>query len=298
MIYYVLNKYSGSYSVKLEKEILLSSKKIMPDIESKVLYTVFHAEFNDYKKYLPDIDNNELKDNDVIVAVGGDGTVNICLNFILINNLNDTVKLAIIPMGTGNNMLKTLNLSKRVFKSIQIIKKGIIENLQYGLINDKYPFFNCSLGFTSFILKNRIFKSRNGYFIDILVNFFKFNSTKIKLAEKIENNKANIKSHEKQIFTGFFINTKYYASIIPFLNKNSKNGKISFYTIEKKSLLLMILFLFNLFSKQFKKLNVISASEFSLFIPKNIFLEIDGDIIPHSIEYKISYKGLVKVITN
>jgi len=298
MIYYVLNKYSGSYTLKLEIEILLSSKKIMPYIESKVLYTVFHAEFNDYKQYLPDIDSNELKDNDVIVAVGGDGTVNICLNFITINSLNDIVKLAIIPMGTGNNMLKTLNLSKRIFQSIQIIKKGTVENLQYGLINDKYPFFNCSLGFTSFILKNRVFKSRNGYFIDILINFFKFNSTKIKLAEKNENNKVNIKYHEKQIFTGFFINTKYYASIIPFLNKNSKNGKISFYAIEKKSFRLIIHFLFNLFTKQFKKLNVISVSEFSLFIPKNIFLEIDGDIIPHYIGYKISYKGLVKVITN
>ena len=140
MIYFVLNKFSGAYSEKLEEEILLTSKSIIPNVKANVIYTALFSKIDEFNQYHPDIKSESISDGDIIVAVGGDGTVNICLNFIHLNKLQDRVKLAIIPMGTGNNMLKTLNLSKRIYTSIKIIKNNKTEKLQYGLINDKYTF--------------------------------------------------------------------------------------------------------------------------------------------------------------
>ena len=189
-------------------------------------------------------------------------------------------------------------MSKRIPSSIRIIRDSKIEKLQYGLINGKYPFFNCSVGFTSFILRNRGFRSRNGYIFDILLNLFKYNSSKVKLVAKSNNPLLAKDLLEKKIFSGFFINTKYYASIIPFLRKNSKNGKMRFIYISESSFFSIMKFIYILLTKQFEKLDVHEASDFLLTTSREAEIEIDGDIIPYYKEYKISYNRLINVMKN
>jgi len=61
-----------------------------------------------------------------IISVGGDGTLHHIVNGIMSQNIveTNTIQLAVIPIGTGNDWVKTYNIPTKIEKSILIIKKG------------------------------------------------------------------------------------------------------------------------------------------------------------------------------
>jgi YegS/Rv2252/BmrU family lipid kinase len=84
---------------------------------------------------------------DVVVAVGGDGTVNEVARSI---THSDTA-LGIIPCGSGNGLGRHLMLPMDIKKDIDILNKCEIHDLDYGIINE-HPFFcTCGMGFDAFI---------------------------------------------------------------------------------------------------------------------------------------------------
>ena len=84
---------------------------------------------------------------DVVVAVGGDGTVNEVARAIV----QSKTALGIIPCGSGNGLARHLMLPMNVKKAIEIINTCAIHDLDYGLING-IPFFcTCGMGFDAFI---------------------------------------------------------------------------------------------------------------------------------------------------
>ncbi len=84
---------------------------------------------------------------DIVVAVGGDGTVNEVARAIV----HSQTALGIIPCGSGNGLARHLLLPMNVKKSIEIINICEINDLDYGIING-HPFFcTCGMGFDAFI---------------------------------------------------------------------------------------------------------------------------------------------------
>ena len=91
----------------------------------------------------------KAKDNgiDVVVAVGGDGTVNEVAKAIVHSN----TALGIIPCGSGNGLARHLLLPINARKAIEVINRCEIRDLDYGIING-YPFFcTCGMGFDAFV---------------------------------------------------------------------------------------------------------------------------------------------------
>jgi YegS/Rv2252/BmrU family lipid kinase len=87
------------------------------------------------------------KGTDIVVAVGGDGTVNEVGRALVHTN----TALAILPCGSGNGLVRHLMLPMNLKKSIETINKGVIHDLDYGVIND-IPFFcTCGIGFDAFV---------------------------------------------------------------------------------------------------------------------------------------------------
>ena len=87
------------------------------------------------------------KGTDIVVAVGGDGTVNEVGRALAHTN----TALAILPCGSGNGLARHLMLPMNLKKSIETINKGVIHDLDYGVIND-IPFFcTCGIGFDAFV---------------------------------------------------------------------------------------------------------------------------------------------------
>lgn len=84
---------------------------------------------------------------DIVVAIGGDGTVNEVARAIV----HTQTALAIIPCGSGNGLARHLLIPISVKKSIAMINACKIHELDYGIINE-HPFFcTCGMGFDAFI---------------------------------------------------------------------------------------------------------------------------------------------------
>ena len=85
------------------------------------------------------------EDYDIIVASGGDGTVNIVLNAMMERKLN--IPLGIIPSGTANDFATFLGFkSGQVEEACQAIVNTKSIPIDLGLVNDKIYFINVCAG--------------------------------------------------------------------------------------------------------------------------------------------------------
>jgi diacylglycerol kinase (ATP) len=83
----------------------------------------------------------------VVVAVGGDGTVNEVARGLLHTN----TALGILPKGSGNGLARHLQLPLRLDNAIKVLNTGHISQIDSGTIND-VPFFTTSgIGFDAYI---------------------------------------------------------------------------------------------------------------------------------------------------
>ena len=139
-IIFILNPISGTHS-----------KKEFPELIDK---TIDHERF-DYRLVLTEYAGHAAeiakdyaaKGTDIVVAVGGDGTVNEVARSLI----HTQTALGIIPCGSGNGLARHLCLPMDVKKAIQIINACKIEEFDYGVINDLPFFCTCGMGFDAFI---------------------------------------------------------------------------------------------------------------------------------------------------
>ena len=76
------------------------------------------------------------KDYDLVVAVGGDGTVNETINGLAL--LEDPPLLAIVPMGTVNDLAQALEIPLEAEAAIPLITAGQVKEIDLGQANDHY----------------------------------------------------------------------------------------------------------------------------------------------------------------
>lgn len=89
-----------------------------------------------------------VKDNyDVIVAVGGDGTVNEVSKAII----NTNVVLGIIPFGSGNGLARSLKIPLNAAKAIQVLNTIKIDIIDSAKLNEHYFFNVAGSGFDAHI---------------------------------------------------------------------------------------------------------------------------------------------------
>ena len=83
---------------------------------------------------------------ELIVSVGGDGTVNEIVNGIM-KSKNDP-SLGIIPLGWANDFIKSVNIPFDITQACQILVQGKIKKIDIGVINSQIYFANiCGVGF-------------------------------------------------------------------------------------------------------------------------------------------------------
>jgi diacylglycerol kinase (ATP) len=84
-------------------------------------------------------------DVDCVVVGGGDGTINAAALGVIERNL----PLGILPMGTANDLARTLGIPPDISSAAQIIAAGATREIDLGLVNDR-PFFNvASIGLSA-----------------------------------------------------------------------------------------------------------------------------------------------------
>ncbi len=75
---------------------------------------------------------------DIIVACGGDGTVNEVVKGIMLSEESEKPALAILASGTVNDFANYLDLPRNVNSFFDMIKKGNTINVDIGKVNDDY----------------------------------------------------------------------------------------------------------------------------------------------------------------
>lgn len=139
-ILFIMNPISGT-SKKSGIPNIIDRKLDKERFEHSVIFT-------EYPGHAAEIASKAKDDGcSIVVAVGGDGTVNEVARSII---QSDTA-LGIIPCGSGNGLARHLMLPLDIEKAIDIINQQQIHALDYGVING-YPFFcTCGMGFDAFI---------------------------------------------------------------------------------------------------------------------------------------------------
>ena len=91
--------------------------------------------------------NAVMEKVDVVVAIGGDGTI----NEIARSLVHTDTALGIIPCGSGNGLARHLRIPMESKAAIDILNRGSELCIDYGKINN-IPFFcTCGVGFDAFI---------------------------------------------------------------------------------------------------------------------------------------------------
>lgn len=84
------------------------------------------------------------RDFDLVIAVGGDGTLNEVVSGIA--KFQKRPKVGLIPMGTTNDFARAVQIPRDVTKAVDIILKGESIPVDIGLMNDDRYFINIAGG--------------------------------------------------------------------------------------------------------------------------------------------------------
>ena len=124
----------------------------------KTLGSDFSIDFTKKPKHTTEIARKAADENfEIVVAVGGDGTVHEVINGIYGTNSS----LGIIPIGAGNDISTCLGIpQKDIKKAIDIINIGKTKKIDLGKINGEYFAGVAGTGFDTMVV-DFAFKHRN-----------------------------------------------------------------------------------------------------------------------------------------
>jgi YegS/Rv2252/BmrU family lipid kinase len=88
--------------------------------------------YTEYSGHAIDICRKSAPEYDLVVAVGGDGTVNECVTGIM--QSQSRTALAVIPMGGGNDFVKTAGGYNRLEGLVQAIASAKVKSIDVGLL--------------------------------------------------------------------------------------------------------------------------------------------------------------------
>ncbi len=141
-IVFILNPISGT--VKKAKIPQLIESYLDQD---RYTYSIIYTE---YAGHATELASSASRDGaDVVVAVGGDGTINEVGRGLI----GTQTAMGILPCGSGNGLARHLRIPVNLKKAIQLINQYEVRDLDYGLINNNPFFCTCGMGFDAYISK-------------------------------------------------------------------------------------------------------------------------------------------------
>lgn len=223
-----------------------------------------------------------------IISVGGDGTLHHIVNGIMKQNTVKTeeITVGVIPLGTGNDWIKTYGISKNIEKAVALIKNEnkIYQDIGCLELKDKTSYFNnvAGIGYDGYVV-NKLNKLKRFGAIAYLLSgiagllFYKKTTFKVEVNNKLIETKC--------LMTLFGI-CKYSAGGMQLTDyKDSTNGLFDI-TIAKNltlsDLILNIKKLYNGLITKHRKVET-HLSNTLLITPAVVndkpFIQADGELI-------------------
>lgn len=117
-----------------------ASKRLWPEIKRLLAYYEFDFDyaFTEYERHSTELTYKALElSYKKIICVGGDGTLHNIVNGIMTQNYFPTpdIHVGVIPIGTGNDWVRTFKISRHIESAIKTIKRGRVLTQDIGVID-------------------------------------------------------------------------------------------------------------------------------------------------------------------
>ena len=275
----VVNPHSGNSNFKKSWE------KITYILKLKNIN--FSYSFTEYRKHEVILVDKAIEQGyRNIISVGGDGTLHHVVNGIMKQRYIKTskIKLGVIPLGTGNDWIRTYNIPNSIEKSINVILKNTTVLQDIGcltLLNGKKEYFNnlAGTGYDGYVVKNLNYLKKMGslaFLVSGLYSLFSYKKTKYKII-------INNKTINEQCLMILFGICKYSGGGLRITkDPNPKDGLLDI-TIVKNISFLDLLFnipkLYNGDIIHHRKVTNYKTRELKILDKYNSTIEADGEII-------------------
>ena len=275
----VVNPHSGNSNFKKSWE------KITYILKLKNIN--FSYSFTEYRKHEVILVDKAIEQGyRNIISVGGDGTLHHVVNGIMKQRYIKTskIKLGVIPLGTGNDWIRTYNIPNSIKKSIDVIFKNTTVLQDIGcitLLNGKKEYFNnlAGTGYDGYVVKNLNYLKKMGslaFLVSGLYSLFSYKKTKYKII-------INNKTINEQCLMILFGICKYSGGGLRITkDPNPKDGLLDI-TIVKNISFLDLLFnipkLYNGDIIHHRKVSNYKTRELKILDNYNSTIEADGEII-------------------
>ncbi len=269
-----------------------ASKKKWPNIYKELVNQNIDFEFvfSEYEKHVSILIQNAIKKGfKKLICVGGDGTLHNFVNAVLSLNTLDikTIKIGIIPIGTGNDWVKTYGISKNYKEAIKIIKaeKVILQDIGKIQILDsgKEVFFNnlAGIGFDGYVV-NKVHKYKNlgslAYLVGALISIFSYKKPLL----EITFNNTFLKNKTLLLFIG--ICNFCGGGMKLTQNPNSTDGLFDISFVENISLFQLLINIPGLFNGNITNHKIVknyktSKLQITVLDKQETYIQADGEII-------------------
>ncbi len=234
-----------------------------------------------------------LQGYDVVVAVGGDGTI----NEIASQLVNTPVALGIIPCGSGNGLARELNIPLSPKKAVERIKLLNFRKIDVGRLNNRYFFSVAGIGYDAKVAYDFNLKGERGfrgYLKACIIDYFTYAPKKYKI-------EASGKTFYEKLFFITICNSSEWGYNVKLSPKSSlTDGKLEICLCKKPSFWRIVPFAMRLLSNQLyrsKYVRIISGDyvRISQYDKMSKLAHIDGDAL--SIDEHIEISLLEKSLT-
>ncbi|MES3037533.1 MAG: lipid kinase [Bdellovibrionota bacterium] len=232
---------------------------------------------------------------DVVVVGGGDGSVNAALSGLIESQL----PLMVIPLGTANNLARTLQIPKEPSKALKLLDTGVERRIDVGVVNDLFFVNVAGIGLSTKI--NQMvppeLKKKLGVLAFILMAF-KFIRRLTPFHYKIEHEGKVTEGKSWQISV---CNGRHYGSgLVSSEDAALNDNQLDCISTEMKRWwegIFLIPALITGKNKEKKEITLIQTTELKLTTHRPRHIDVDGDIKTQTPAiFKIQRKA-VRVIT-
>lgn len=270
---------------------------------NNITYEYAKTEYSNHEKII--VKQAINKGYKKIISVGGDGTLHHVINGIMTQNTikPEEITIAVIPLGTGNDWIKTYNIPKNIKAAVSLIKHGktIFQDIGYLELPDTSSYFNnvAGIGYDGYVV-NKLNKLKRfgsiAYLLSGIAGLLLYKKTTFNIT-------INNKSVETKCLMTLFGICKYSAGGMQLTDYKGSNNGLFDITIAKNlsfwDLLFSIKKLYNGKILQHKKVETHLANSL-LITPKNNdelpYIQADGELIGRG-QVKVSIlKSAIQIV--
>lgn len=246
---------------------------------------------------LPNIIRSYRDRVDLVIIGGGDGTLNAAIEGLIDTQL----PLGILPLGTANDLARTLQIPQSIPQACQVIATGHSQRIDLGKVNHKHFFNVASLGLSVQITRQLDKKAKRTWGV------LAYAATAIQVIWKTRPFRAEIRMGEDsirvktvQIAVG---NGRYYGGGMAVADDAAINDqRLDLYSLEYQhwwQILLLVPAMWRGTHANWSGVRSLQGKEFDIYTRKAHPINADGEIVTYTpAKFRLIPKAVAVFVPN